>query len=208
MDFETDDVTTIQTLLLISHYYHSMTEQRHTWFWVHQAIGLAQGIGLHKASESSPQRKLWARIWWCCLIRDRLIALGTNRPMHINSLDCSVPLPSADDLEERGDTEEDAKAKIIFADFVRLCQYMEGVLNLTLTPADSLGREIDVCRTALQHWFDNLSVISRRDTEEAPGHDVPTLYRCLLHLFYKYVDTHIILLHRLLLILVLTTSPA
>lgn len=172
----------------MSHYYPSMTEQRHTWFWVHQAIGLAQGAGLHRASES-PQRKLWARIWWCCLIRDRLIALGTNRPMHINSLDCNVPLLSASDLEEDGDSDDDSKTKTIFADFVRLCHYMEGVLSLSLTQPDSLEHEVNVCETTLQHWVNNLSPISCRNTDEVLAPGIPHMYKSLLHLFYKYVGS-------------------
>ncbi|KAM0470414.1 hypothetical protein ACHAPX_009944 [Trichoderma viride] len=120
-DFECDDITNIQALLLMSHYYPSMVEQKHTWFWVHQAISLSQGLGLHRNAGQEPQHKLWARIWWACLVRDRLTTLGTGRPMHINSLDCTVPMLTLDDLKEDGDSDDDQTVKEFFIEFVKLC---------------------------------------------------------------------------------------
>ncbi|GJN86150.1 hypothetical protein PLIIFM63780_009727, partial [Purpureocillium lilacinum] len=50
--------------------------------------------------------------------------------MHINSLDCSVPMLTTADLAEEGDDDNDRQVKAIFIEFARLCQYMEGVLSL------------------------------------------------------------------------------
>ncbi|KAJ5814848.1 hypothetical protein N7474_006625 [Penicillium riverlandense] len=163
-DFEGDDVTTIQALLLMSHYYPSMVEQKHTWFWVHQAISLAQGAGLHRDARQAPQRKLWARIWWACLVRDRLVTLGTGRPMQINSLDCSVPMLTLADLDEEGDSEDGRAVKAVFVEFVRLCQYMEGVLSLPHSVAateESVQQQIGLCETTLAHWKENLAPYHR-----------------------------------------------
>lgn len=174
----------------MSHYYPSMLEQKHTWFWAQQAIGLAQGAGLHQNPGQAPQRKLWARIWWACLVRDRLIALGTGRPMHINSLDCSVPMLTDEDLEEVDDTEEDRTVKTLFLAFVRLCQYMEGVLSLprsVAAAASSLPEQIGLCAIALQHWLDNLAPAARRDDSGIGSirGSVPALYKAVIHLIYK-----------------------
>ncbi|KAF2017920.1 hypothetical protein BU24DRAFT_490994 [Aaosphaeria arxii CBS 175.79] len=191
-NYESDDIVTIQALLLISQYYHSMTEQRHTWFWAHQAISLAQGAGLHRDSGHAPQRKLWARIWWACLIRDRLITLGTNRPMHINSLDCNVPILTPADLEEEDDTEIDNLTKAIFVDFTKLCHYMEGVLSLAFAPQDTLKDQITVCETTLHNWKANLSAPSRRDadgTVQMTHGSIALVYRTFLHLIYNIVLT-------------------
>lgn len=190
-DFESDDVTTIQALLLMSHYYPSMVEQKHTWFWVHQAISLAQGVGLHRDASQVPQRKLWARIWWACVVRDRLITLGTGRPMQINSLDCNVPMLTPADLEEEGDSEDDRAVKAVFVEFVRLCQYMESVLSLphsVVATKELLLEQSELCETMLRHWKDNL-VPAARGVEDATGglrrRGLCTLYRDVLHLIYK-----------------------
>jgi hypothetical protein len=170
----------------MSHYYPSMVEQKHTWFWVHQAISLAQGVGLHRDARQAPQRKLWARIWWACLVRDRLVTLGTGRPMQINSLDCSVPMLTLPDLEEDGDSEDDRAVKAVFVEFVRLCQYMEGVLSLPHSVAateESVLLQIGLCETTLAHWKENLAPVARRSEETK--RDLCTLYRNVLHLIYK-----------------------
>ncbi|RFU75565.1 cutinase transcription factor 1 beta [Trichoderma arundinaceum] len=198
-DFEPDDITNIQALLLMSHYYPSMVEQKHTWFWVHQAISLSQGLGLHRNASQEPQRKLWARIWWACLVRDRLTTLGTGRPMHINSLDCTVPMLTLDDVREDGDSEDDRTVKEFFIEFVKLCQYMEGVLSLPhniATAAGSLPEQISLCEETLQHWKLNLVPSARLHEEYGRDFDkrgICTLYRALLHLIYNIV---IIALHK------------
>jgi hypothetical protein len=167
-----------------------MVEQKHTWFWVHQAVSLAQGVGLHRDANQVPQRRHWARIWWACLVRDRLITLGTGRPMQINSLDCSVPMLTQADLEEDGDSEDDRAIKAVFVEFVRLCQYMEGVLSLPHSVAaaeQSLPAQIGLCERMLRHWKENLVPVARRGEDAAGGlrRGLCTLYRDILHLIYK-----------------------
>lgn len=175
----------------MSHYYPSMVEQKHTWFWVHQAISLSQGLGLHRNAGQEPQHKLWARIWWACLVRDRLTTLGTGRPMHINSLDCTVPMLTLDDLKEDGDSEDDQTVKEFFIEFVKLCQYMEGVLSLPhniATAAGSLPEQISLCEETLQHWRRNLvpsAKLHEKNSRDFDKRGICTLYRALLHLIYK-----------------------
>ncbi|KIH89861.1 hypothetical protein SPBR_00243 [Sporothrix brasiliensis 5110] len=218
--WEPDDIATIQSLLLLSHDYASMADQRHTWLWAHQAIGLAQGAGLHRAAAaatadgpSAQDARLWKRIWWACLVRDRLISLGTRRPMHINSRDCNVPLPTAADLAEDGDTDEDRATKAVFADFLKLCQCVEGVLLLTTvgeeaasSSPDRLAQEVAVCRATLASWAAHLSPPSRRQPAAVSGkyqnndneRDTPLagsisfLYQTLLHLIHNVVLTTIL----------------
>lgn len=186
--YESDDIINIQVLLLMSHYFPSMVEQKHTWLWAHQAITLAQGVGLHRDSGAAPRRKLWARIWWACLIRDRLIALGTRRPMHINSLDCNTPVLCAADVEEEGDNEEDAAVKSTFVELTRLCHYMEGVLSLSLASKESLPQQIGFCEEALEKWTSRLCPAAQKP-DWAAGKDgrgsLVTLYSSVLHLIHK-----------------------
>lgn len=172
----------------MSHYYPSMVEQRHTWFWVYQAIGLAQGLGLHRTMEHSPQHKFWARIWWCCVVRDRLIALGTGRPMHINSLDCNVPMLSYSDLEEEGDDDEQLRVKAIFIDLLKLCRCTEVVLSLFTAAADHQPDQIDLCKDMLHHWVSNLDPSSRLSDEcfmNTARQGADAAYKILLHLLHK-----------------------
>lgn len=111
--------------------------------------------------------------------------------MHINSLDCSVPMLTPSDLEEDGDSEDNRTVKSIFVEFVRLCQYMEGVLSLpksVAAAANSLPEQIRLCEITLQHWKDNLPPAARRREESGISYEkrsVCALYRGVLHLIYK-----------------------
>ena len=189
-DWESDNIIVAQALLLMSHHYPSMTNQKHTWFWAQQAIGLAQGAGLHRDPGPVPQKSHWARIWWTCLSRDRLIAIGTGRPMHINSLDCSVPMLTSDDLEEPGDTDEDRAIKTIFIEFIRLCQYIEGILSLhgtDTTSADALQEQIDICDDTLRRWQSHLPPIAKLNLPLSPtDQKIASTYRAVLHMTFKY----------------------
>jgi hypothetical protein len=193
-DYETDNVVMVQALLLMSYYYPSMIEQKHTWHWVHQAISLAQATGMHRDPGNVPERRQWARIWWGCLVRDRLVSLGTGRPMHINSVDCNVRMPIPKDLQESGDGEDESAVKTMFIEFVKLCQYMEGVLSLrcatTATTAATL-EQIRVCGDELQSWLQSLPPVARRQEESISNGEnasIATLYRAVLHQLYKCVD--------------------
>ena len=117
-----------------------------------------------------------------------MIALGTNRPMHINSLDCSVAMLTTDDLEEEDDTDDDRMVKAIFVDYAKLCYYMEGVLSLSLATPDSIEHQFGVCESTLRNWINNLHPASRRDNSGLiqPSHgSIPLVYRTLLYLVHK-----------------------
>jgi len=182
----------IQSLLLMSHYYPSMTEKKHTWHWVHQAISLAQVAGLHRDPGQTPDRSLSSRIWWGCLVRDRLSGLGTSRPMMISSLDCDIPMLTMDDLQEPEDDEMQYTVKLMFIEFVKLCQHMEAVLSLqhdVRHTEDPPPDQVRVCDEMLHTWLDNLPPSARR---QEPGLsnigkiNIASLYRAVLHAAYKY----------------------
>ena len=163
-----------------------MDGQKHTWIWAYQAIALAQGIGLHRdPGDAAPQRRLWIRIWWICIIRDRLIALGTRRPLHINSLDCSIRFPTPDDLAEAGDSPDDVAVKALFIEFAKLCHYMEGVLSLPLASQESLPQQITICQEVLDRWNENLQPAIQRATQGGEHGRVVPLFSTILKLMYK-----------------------
>ncbi|OAP63166.1 hypothetical protein AYL99_02393 [Fonsecaea erecta] len=187
LDYDEDPIATIQALLLISQYYPSITERKHTWHWIHQAISLAQVSGLHRDPGNVPHRALWARIWWACVVRDRCNGLGTGRPLMINSLDCTTPMLVLDDVEEEGDSEQDLEIKAIFIEFVKLCQIVEGIVTLRYSSsmADAAPPDqLKVCEDALERWTHSLPPQAKRQDhlQTFSGNiGVATMYRAILH---------------------------
>ncbi|KAF2735243.1 hypothetical protein EJ04DRAFT_492095 [Polyplosphaeria fusca] len=102
-DYESDRVSLVQALLLLTYYYETPDDQKDTWHWMGVATSVAHTIGLHrnpiKTNMDTKRTKLWKRIWWSTYMRDRLIALGMRRPTRIKSEDFDVPMLTLDDFE-------------------------------------------------------------------------------------------------------------
>ncbi|KAI1618989.1 transcriptional regulatory protein [Exophiala viscosa] len=103
-DYEIDRVTVVQGVLLMTYWYENPDDPKDVWHWLGVAISVARTIGLNCDTSNAPlmsmqQRRLWKRIWWCCFMRDRLIAIGMRRPMRINKGDFDVPMLGLSDFE-------------------------------------------------------------------------------------------------------------
>jgi hypothetical protein len=88
-------------------FWYSDTEDRSgAWHWLGIAISLCHTVGLHRNPVSSnPNHRLpeaqisvLKRIWWSCVVRDRWFSLSMGRPMRINPRDCTMPMPTAEDV--------------------------------------------------------------------------------------------------------------
>ncbi|KAM5356875.1 hypothetical protein ACJ41O_003521 [Fusarium nematophilum] len=94
---ESDHVVLVQAILLMTLWYETPKEHRNTWHWIDVAISQAFAAGLHRESTflGSPPairaQKLRRRLWWACLMRDRLVSLGMKRPPRIKDDDYCVP---------------------------------------------------------------------------------------------------------------------
>ncbi|KAF8416411.1 fungal-specific transcription factor domain-containing protein [Tirmania nivea] len=103
-DHEPDRMSLVQALLLLTYWYETPDDQKDTWHWMGVAISLSHTIGLHRNSGKSialdgKGKKLWKRVWWSCVMRDRLVALGMRRPTRIKSEDCDVPMLTLEDFD-------------------------------------------------------------------------------------------------------------
>lgn len=103
LDCETDRLTLIQSLLLMSFWYGSSQDEKDTWHWMGISLSLAQVLGLHRNPDhldiSLRAKRLRRRIWWSCFMRDRMLALGIRRPARIRHEEFSVPMPTLDDFD-------------------------------------------------------------------------------------------------------------
>lgn len=102
-DYEIDRVVVVQSVLLMTYWYESPDDPKDVWHWLGVAISLARTIGLNCNTSSSPlslqKQRLWKRIWWCCYMRDRLVAIGMRRPIRIRDDDFDVPMLEVSDFE-------------------------------------------------------------------------------------------------------------
>lgn len=106
LDYETDRLTLIQSLLLMTYWFGGPADVKDTWHWSGIAISLAQECGFHRdpshLSISDADKRLRRRVWWSCYMRDRLIALGIRRPARLADDEASVPMLTLDDFDHIG----------------------------------------------------------------------------------------------------------
>ncbi|CZT10184.1 uncharacterized protein RAG0_14730 [Rhynchosporium agropyri] len=103
LNYETDHVSVVQSLLLMTYWYVAPNDQKDTWHLMGNAVRLGYTIGLHrnhaKSNMDPAKMKLWKRIWWCCFMRDHLVALGMRRPTQIEEASFDVPILEEEDFE-------------------------------------------------------------------------------------------------------------
>ncbi|KAL4986314.1 fungal-specific transcription factor domain-containing protein [Aspergillus falconensis] len=108
-DYEPDRVIVLQSLLLMGLHCEDPRGVGTTFYWSRIAIAVAQSIGLHRSVTTSnlslPEKRLYKRIWWTLVVRDRLTSVCLGRPMGIDLEDCDVEM-----LEESDFLDEDEHA--------------------------------------------------------------------------------------------------
>lgn len=84
----------LQALLLMSQQCGAPDDDKGPWHWSGIAISVAYTLGLHR--DPGSHEGLRKRIWWCCVMRDSLLALDLRQPARISKEDFDVlPLEDA-----------------------------------------------------------------------------------------------------------------
>lgn len=91
LDYESNSTIILQSILLISHWNDKLDGPKDTWHLIGVALSIAFKIGLHcdpgTLDISVTHRGFRKRLWWSLFIQDKLLALGTRRPIHVEN-DC------------------------------------------------------------------------------------------------------------------------
>lgn len=102
-DVEPDIAAVLQSLVLMSSWYSKWDGRRDTWHWTGLAYDVARTMGLHREPTtgyaSNKVRRFRRRLWWSLYIRDRMIALGTRRPMRIHDAEFDVAMLTLEDFD-------------------------------------------------------------------------------------------------------------
>ncbi|KAH7142207.1 fungal-specific transcription factor domain-containing protein [Dactylonectria macrodidyma] len=103
LDSEPERLPLLQAVLLMTYWYDSPADDKDTWYWMGIALSLAQVLGYNREPDptrtSVKNRQLRRRIWWSCVMRDRLLALGIRRPSRIRDEEFGVSPLTLDDFD-------------------------------------------------------------------------------------------------------------
>ncbi|GJN93414.1 hypothetical protein Rhopal_006469-T1 [Rhodotorula paludigena] len=97
---------TVQSLLLLSWHEFGLNNDGSFWSFSGMALRMAQDLGLHlsdpkdiKHAHLDAEAQAVNRLtWWAVVAHDRMLSLGTGRPVTIKSYEISVPAPTIDDI--------------------------------------------------------------------------------------------------------------
>lgn len=204
---ETDNAAILQSLILMSSWYSKQSpwnERRHTWHWTGLAYDLARTMGLHREPSrrfgSDHTRRFRRRLWWSLYIRDRMIALGTRRPMRITDDEFDVSMLALDDFELDAmdssaqvatilpSTEESTCTALMCIELVKLCVCVGRVVSSQYTTlGDRAGAprsmmimprrdergttQLESCEKELQEWIKMLASNTRRSDDSIAWKD-------------------------------------
>ncbi|GAQ12308.1 hypothetical protein ALT_9629 [Aspergillus lentulus] len=135
---DSDHITISQSALLLS-YYNTSSDAMCNSTWLSVAIEHAKAESAHRYDElgtlTNKSRVMLKRLWWCCVLRDRIISLGMRRTLQIspdqfNTVGAAISLTDMQD--ELGGSEvyqADTKLALTWA-LIRLCHFASAVTDL------------------------------------------------------------------------------
>ncbi|KIX94913.1 uncharacterized protein Z520_09223 [Fonsecaea multimorphosa CBS 102226] len=184
---ERDRIAIVQSLVLLTTWWVSPTEQKDGYYWCSVALAVAKSIGLHRDAHSeglpAPVRRLRRRIWWCCLSRDAFTSLGTNRAPRVRPDDFTVAPLTLEDMSCSDSgvyANEPHKFKLtsIFFASTKICRILSTIVDLfyaenpighngilypkqddnhTQPPRLDDLEKLEMCERDLQRWRDQVS---------------------------------------------------
>jgi hypothetical protein len=153
MQYETDKVRLIQSVLLMGFWYSDTEDRTGPLHWIGVAISLCQTSGLHRRPNASTnddvirRQQSWRQIWWACVYRDAWFSMGMGKPMRINLDDCDTEMPDATrDQAVLAEITDATRIKYLPAGMNDLPQLWIDLLKLTVALAGILSAHYRVRR--------------------------------------------------------------
>jgi hypothetical protein len=202
-----EPISTAQGALLLS-YSPETHNHKVNSFWLSIAIRHAKDANAHAYDSDSAlterERNRRKRLYWCCILRDRILPLGVRRPVFITDahFDFSSSPLNAKDLEnEIGHSKVyDPETKQSLAELIgTLCELAVVLTSVIMIispvheiPIASLSEAelsrswmlIQRARSDLSHWYNNANVKFPTPAGLGDTHESVILYTNLMYLYY------------------------
>ncbi|KAF5599660.1 c6 zinc finger domain-containing protein [Fusarium pseudoanthophilum] len=165
-------------------------------YWLSIAIHYAKSADAHHYHEKQDTREKrhLKRLWWCCILRDRILALALHQSPLINpsANDTDCPALSITDFAHEIRTShvyEHVDKQIIVQIVIVLCEF-GGILG-DIIPLTSLVKGRGFCRDEIEdltwrldNWYDETYAIFRLPTLMTGAHKSLTLFSNILCTYY------------------------
>lgn len=208
MDVDRDPISTAQGTLLMT-YNSSMRSHRNiNTFWLGVAIHFSKEADAHRYHHllniTTEKRNVLKKLWWCCILRDRILSLGVRRPLQITSEEFNfneVALLSEEDFEkEIGHSKVyDASSKRSLVHLLlALCDLAVSLTDVIMTVYPSSGppnsmsdqkaeqclRRVEISMSCLNNWFEKATTNFPTPAGIGDVHLSLILYTNLMYMYY------------------------
>lgn len=181
--------------------------------WLHLAIEHAKIINAHNYAQTSPasdgsftEQEQYIgrlkRLWWCCIIRDRIMPLCMRRSIQIGredfDFDAHPPLNEEDLGQEVNNSEvytfdESSSITVLTMLMIQLCVYLTDILTLVYpkaqwSPEDGRIIQEEILKAkeykqALDDWFRRANEASSEVDADGSSKADPNMVSNTSHLF-------------------------
>lgn len=209
LDENRNSISTAQGALLLS--YHSPTRDlKINTFWLSTAIYFAKDANAHQYHWSKnicpKQKNVLKRLWWCCILRDRILPLGVRRPLQISSNDFDFDLAPLSEIDFNDEIRKsrvyDAAVKrLLIQLFAALCELAVVLTEVIMVvypmndypPSDRATElwiqnsliSIDECHRSLDRWYERTTVQFPTPAVRNDTHESLVLYTNLIYIYYQ-----------------------
>ncbi|KAH6665007.1 cutinase transcription factor 1 beta [Halenospora varia] len=208
MDGKRDHISTAQGALLLSYSPDNHNRKNNT-FWLGTGIRFAKDANAHRYDFfPAVTRKLQntkKRLWWCCILRDRILPLGVRRPLYITTEHFDFvnnsPL-TVGDLEDEIDHSkvyDPATKRSLVEVLAVLCQLAVVLTDIIMvvypvseTPLTTMNEmallrmrsRIEQCKSDLAEWLSGASLRFPTPAGLGDTSKVVVLFTNLMYIYY------------------------
>ncbi|KAL4747945.1 fungal-specific transcription factor domain-containing protein [Aspergillus terricola var. indicus] len=201
LESERCPISIIKGSLLLSLCSSPQIENPVNSLWLSIAVQHLRSMGAHflRPQEGTTPSFDWLqlkRLWWVCLVRDRLIALGYRRPLQISdeNLEAELAVISSEEVSNKLSQSEVHPSPVrqallfVFLAFCRLCIPLTRTLKLIVTQElkdrSSALKEADECAASLEFWLKSTNNQLERLDWELRGNDMIILHYHLVQIYF------------------------
>ena len=194
-----------QGTLLMSYYSPMRSHPKANTYWLGIAIQFAKQAEAHryqtKREITHEQRNILKRLWWCCILRDRILPLGVRKSIQISTLDFDFHTQTPLLLS---DFESEIEASRVYDVITKraLIQRLVALSELAITLTEviiilypekeafaQLGQKdpssaVRACKLELNTWFEKTTVICLTTPGLGETHESVLLYTNLMYIYY------------------------
>lgn len=200
LETEREPLFTAQGTLLLT-YHVTINNVYINAYWLSTAIHFAKAVNAHRyhilGDRTSPGHKnTLKRLWWCCILRDKIMSLGLRRSPQIRLVELdmiSTPL-TLEDFEEEIDKSllhPSSTKRILAKSITSLCRLAVLLAELVeiLYPAGDITSSIETqdlerCALKLDQWFDETAKEQPQSSRIAKIHNTVVLFEKLNYIYY------------------------